>query len=178
VISDLNPDGATEYLVSVVINDDDVLPLTGESAMSYAAAVTRAATIAQHDAAVIKLLGRLGVSTAVAATMIVDLRDGREPLDPSTTYPLRYEPIVSATSFAPFVHVWLRDKRISQWTPEDCFQHAGHVMQSMTGVDLDTAFYRYLTEKIDLDPPTARAAVSGLGDERTGLADDERREKP
>jgi hypothetical protein len=171
VTSDLNPDGSTDYIVTVSANDDCALSLKADAAVRYCAAVTRAATIAQHDAAVLAQLTRVGISAESAGLTVVELRQDREPVADAATAPLRFEPIVSGSSGKPYVLVWAGAERISQWTPRDCFQHAGHVMQVLAGVDLDSAYFRYLVGTIGTDPQRARAAVHDLGSYRTGLRD-------
>jgi hypothetical protein len=172
VYSDLNPDGSASYIVTISASDDVALSLKADAAVRYVAAVYRAAVIALHDAAVFQqLTGPLGLDIELAGSMIIDMRKDREPVQVTATAPLKYEPVVSASSFKPYVHVWARDQRITQWTPADCFQHAGYVMQALAAVDLDSGYYRYLVHTVGLDEPRARAAVNDLGN--FGLRDDE-----
>lgn len=179
VTTDLNLDGTSTYTVTVSVNADLALSLQADKAVRYVAAVYRAAVIAQHDSAVIQQLsGRLGLDKSTAASTVVDLRQDREPVQNAATVPLRFEPIVSGSTLRPYVHVWAGKQHITQWTPEDCFQHASQVMQVLAGVDLDSAYCRYLTNKIGVDAATARAAVHDLGSYATGLRDDKPREAP
>lgn len=166
VISDVPANGSPNYIVTVQASNDIALSLNAKQAGRYANTVIRAAVIARHDAAVLRQLCARpggGVSREAAAQTIADLRRDRPPLQHGMTAPLTFEPIVSATSFAPYVHVSAGTHKIAQWTPDDCFQHAGHVLEVLAGVDLDSAYLRYLTRTIGLDEPTARAAVNGLG---------------
>jgi hypothetical protein len=173
VTSDVNPDGSASYIVTVSAGDDVALSLNADAAVRYVAAVHRASAIAQHDAAVLQQFsGKLGMDKRLASSVIMDLRKDREPVQNAATAPLRFEPIVAARNLAPYVHVWAGDERISQWTPGDCFQHAGHVMEVLAGVDLDAAFYRYLVHTLNIDEPMARAIVNDLGNYHTGLRDD------
>lgn len=173
VTSELNPDGSTGYIVTVSASDDIALSLKADAAVRYVATVTRAGVIARHDAAVIRqMIRRLGLSAYDAAMTVKDLRADREPLNDAATVPLIFTPIVSGTSFEPYVHVHAGEIAISQWTPQDCFQHAGHVLEALAGVDLDSAYYRYLTTTIGTDPARARAAVNDLGEQDTGLRSD------
>lgn len=172
VYSDVNPDGSASYIVTVTAGDDVALSLKADAAVRYVAAVYRAAVIAQHDAAVTQQLhGRLGLTLDVVARTVIDLRADREPSQESATTPLKFEPIVSGTSFAPYVHVWASGKRVAEWAPADCFQHAGQVMRVLAAVDLDSAYYRYPIHTIGIDEATARGAVEDLGNQDQKLRD-------
>jgi hypothetical protein len=178
VVSDVTTEGSSMYTVTVHAGPDTALTLKADAAVRYVAAVYRAAVIAQHDAAVIQQLLSLGCEEQAAASAVVDMREDREPLAVEATVPLRFEPIVAADGFKPFVIVSVRNKRVSQWTPEDCFQHGSQVMQVLAGVDLDAAYYRYLRFTVGLDERGARVAVHKLG-AFAGLADDgETRREP
>jgi hypothetical protein len=172
VTSDLNPDGSASYLVTVSATGDVALSLAADAAVRYVAAVFRAAVIAQHDAAVMAQLSALGLDKRTAGQAVVDMRQDREPVQDAATAPLRFEPIVSAFDGAPYVHVWAGKQAISQWTPDDCFQHASHVMEALAGVDLDSAYYRYLVGTINIDKALASAVVNDLGNYGTGLRND------
>jgi hypothetical protein len=164
VTSDINPDGSASYIVTVSATNDVALSLRADDAVRYVAAVTRAAVIARHDAAVVnQLRGPIGLDPKDAGYTIVELRQDREPVQDDATAPMRFEPIISGSTFKPYVHVWAAGKRISQWTPEDCFEHAGYVMQTLAGADLDSAYYRYLTGVVGVPEQSARGAVADLG---------------
>lgn len=168
--SELNPDGSTDYIVTVTATDDCALSLKGDAAIRYCQAVTRAGVIAEHDAAVMAQLTRTLTITKIDAALTVgDLRQDREPVQDAATLPLRFEPIVSAGTGKPYVHLWANGERIAQATPGDCFRHAGQVMQVLAGVDLDSAYYRYLVGTIGIDGNRARQAVDDLGNYHTGL---------
>jgi hypothetical protein len=177
VISDCNPDGSASYIVTVQVNEDVALSLKADAAVRYVATVNRAAVIAKHDAGVMhQLSGVTGLTRRDAAMMVLELRKDREPLHDEDTAPLRYEPIVSGTTLEPFVQVYVGDQHITQWTPEDCFEHAGYVMQTLAGCDLDSAYLSHLKNTIGLDDQTARAAVNDLG--KHGLRDKPSGEQP
>lgn len=174
VYSDLTADGQSNYTVTVSADPDTVFSLKADAAMRYVAAVFRAATVAQHDAAVIHQLStKLGLDKKMAAMTIVDLRDDREPAAVEATAPLRFEAIVSNTTGRPYVHVSTRKKQLTQWTPEDCFHHGSAVLQVLAGVDLDSAYFRYLVNTVGIDAPRARAVVNDLGNCDFGLRDDD-----
>jgi len=169
VSSNFNWDGTANYVVTVSAGPDIALSLKAAAAVRYVATVVRAGVIAQHDAAVMKQLLARDLDIGTAASTIVDLRADREPLNTAATVPLRYAPIVAAHTFLPFVHVFAGKTQVTQWSPEECFQHAGHVMQALAGVDLDAAYYRYLMHTCGCDAKTSRAAVFDLSSYATGL---------
>lgn len=179
VTSDVNPDGSAGYIVTVSATDDVALSLKADAAVRYVATATRAAVIARHDAAVMhQLTTRFGLDPVTGAQAVADLRQDREPLNDAATAPLRFDPIVSGTTLRPYVHLWAGDTKISQWTPKDCLEHAGYVMEALAGADLDSAYYQYLRQTIGIDVQRARAVVAHLGDEDAGLSDPTPRRGP
>lgn len=173
VTSDANPDGSPSYIVTVSVSDDVALSLKADAAVRYVATVTRAAVLARHDAAVMRqLTGRIGLTVKDAGYTIAEMRQDREPVHDEHTAPLRFEPIVAARDLGPYVHVWAGDKRISQWEPDDCIEHASYVMQCLAGADLDSAYLLYLKRVIGVEDEVARAAVHALGTEVAGINDE------
>ena len=161
VVSDVAPDGT--YITTIHLSGDLAFTLTRDQASRYAAAVHTAATTAEHDAAVFAQLVDSGLPKAMAATVLSDLRDDRPPLE--TPGPLRYTPAVSGRTHAGFVDVTLTGHGsgtvVSQWTPTDCRQHAGHVLDVAAAVDLDAAYRRAMVG-LGLTDDRARALVGGL----------------
>jgi hypothetical protein len=162
VISDVHPDGS--YRTTIQFDQDTVLPLGAGHARRYAAAVVRYAAYAEHDAAVVRQMhGKLGLPLAEAAAVVAELRQQRAGEPPANdTAPLALEPGVSGRTGNAFLVVRVKGKVISQWTPDDARQHAVHVLDVLAGVDLDTAYYRYLHTNVGLGEPQARAAVGDL----------------
>lgn len=165
-------DGSPSYKVTISLGPSVIRSINAEEAVRYVAAVYRTAVIAEHDAAVMRQLnGKIGMPLELAGSVVMDLRADRDSVRDDATLPLRFDPIISARTFDPYVHVWMENERIAQWTPEDCFQHATQVMQVLSGADLDSAYLRYLVEKISLPRGYASQLVNDLGNYRTGLSE-------
>jgi hypothetical protein len=159
--SDLAADLRT-YITTVQTGHDTIRTLTPTDCLAWATTVLCAAMQAEHDALVLRqLTGPLGMPLKLAVTVIADLRADRPPLDDATTSPLHLEPGVN-TAREPFLAVHLGGKRVGQWTCEDARSHAQGILEVMAAVDLDAAFYRYLTGTLNLEPDQARAMVATL----------------
>jgi hypothetical protein len=169
VISDVAPDGT--YVTTVQAGDDLAVTLDRQRALAYAVALYTAVGYAEYDAAVLKQLTTLGVGERMAARCVADLRADRAPVDDAATAPLRFVPLVTAAR-EPALFVEVNRRRISQWTPADGRQHAGHVLDIVAAVDLDAAYLRFLRGPVALDDDRARAVVGTLGEHRIGGGSD------
>lgn len=169
VVSDVAPDGT--YVTTVQASSDLAVVLDRKRALDYAMTVYTAVAYAEYDAAVYQQMMSLGVGQQAAAQCIADLRADRAPLDDAATEPLRFVPLVTAAKQEPALYVEVNGRRISQWTPADARQHAGHVLDICAAVDLDAAYHRYLRGPLGLDDGRARAVVGALGEHRIGGTD-------
>lgn len=164
VVSDVAPDGT--YVATVQASDDVAVVLNRRRALAYAMALYTAVGYAEYDAAVIRQLTSIGISKQLAAQCVADLRADRAPIDDTATAPLRFVPLVTAAKGEPALFVEVNGRRVSQWTPAEGRQHAGHVLDISAAVDLDAAYFRFLRGPLRLDEGRARAVVSGLGEHR------------
>lgn len=170
VSSEVSAGGA--YVVGLNVGADRAWTLDEEGAVRYARAVLRVAHSADHDAAVISLLVKLGGQTEKAAKLVgYHLRPDRLPFDHDATKPLRFEPGVNQKS-RPFVKVILDGQQIGQLTPQEAIGHAVGVLEVVATVDLDAALYQLLVGQIHLDEATARAVVGDLARYRVLGTDD------
>lgn len=157
------------YIAAIHFTDDLSLPLDRDQAIAYAVAVIEVAGEAEHDAAVIAQLTDLSVEPEVAACVILELREAREPRQHrhgDATGPVEWTPIVSARNRAPYIQGHINGKPLTQWTPDDARGHALHVLEAALNAPLDTAYFRTLTTTIGLPSETARNAVHALRDHR------------
>lgn len=161
VLSDLAPDGRT-YIATVHLDDDTAVTLDRDRATAWATAVLAAAAEAEHDARVLRQLTEiLHTTTTEAVHVIGDLRSRRPPRTDATTAPLRLESGVTLEG-RPFLILAINGQRVGQWTCTDARGFAQHVLEVNSAVDLDTAYHRYLTEQLGLDPAQARDVITGL----------------
>lgn len=170
VSSEVSASGA--YVVGLNVGADRAWTLDEDGAVRYARAALRVAHSADHDAAVIRLLVKLGGQFEEAAKLVgYHLRPDRPPFDHDATKPLRFEPGVNPKG-RPFVKVILDGRLIGQLTPAEAIDHAVGVLEVVATVDLDAALYRLLVGQIHLDEDTARAIVGDLARYRVLGADD------
>jgi hypothetical protein len=163
VISDLASDEQT-YIPVVHYGKDVAFPLIGDKAIAYATTVFRAAETAEYDEAVfrqlLKILGEDKIH--LLASLMIELRASRQPLDNETTAPFAFEPFVSGITRKGGVYLSLHGERLAQWSVADAREHAGFVMQIHCGVDLDAGYCKLLTGSVGLDIATARRVVQDL----------------
>ena len=169
VVSDVASDGT--YVTTVQASADVAVVLDRKRAMDYVMAVYTAVGYAEYDAAVFRQLVSLGIGNLHAAGLVSDLRADRAPVDDAATDPLRFVPLVTAAKHEPGLFVEVAGRRISQWTPAEGRQHAGHVLDICVAVDLDAAYHRHLRGPLGLDDGRARAVVGSLGEHRIGGSD-------
>ncbi|MEU8279537.1 hypothetical protein ACFYOK_29525 [Microbispora bryophytorum] len=160
VQSDLLPDGT--YVAAVHYDDDRSRVLGRDAALRYAATVHDAATRAEHDAAVVAQMAKLGLPHATAAQALWDLRNDRPPLDDAAIAPLRLKPCVSAQRGVGYLEVQIGARLVGQWDPDDARDHAANVLTVLAAVDLDAAYRRYLMTTVELDAALAQDAVGDL----------------
>lgn len=166
VLSDLAPDGRT-YVATVQLDGDTARTLNRDEGYAWAATVLAAATRAEHDSLVLRQLHHaVGIPLHLAAASVNDLRADRPPLDDAATAPLRLTPGVNKDG-EPFLGVHINDTQVGQWTCEDARAHAAGIFEIAAAVDLDAAYFQYLTGTIDIDPARARDIVGSLSELRT-----------
>jgi len=161
-----DPDGKT-YLTVINVGDR-AWALTPAGALRYAAACCAAATVAEHESAVYRLLTiKTEMPPEVVGAVIGDLRADRPPPDDEATAPLRLAPGVSHRAGSPpFIALWLDDRQIGQWDPADARQHGMHVLEVTAGADLDAALHRYLVGTCEVPDGSARAMIEDLSNYR------------
>jgi hypothetical protein len=161
VLSDLAPDGES-YILSIQAGEDRIF--VPQDPVAYVLTVSRAIQYAAYDSAVTRqMMTVTGGKLELVGEIINDLRGDRPPVDDAATAPLTFDPIVSSTSFDPFIHVALDGKKIGQWTLTDATEHANWVSGTMAVVDLDAAYRRYLIGTLDVGRERACAVIDDLG---------------
>lgn len=161
VLSDVAPDGRT-YIVTVHLDGNTARTLDRDQGYAWASTVLAAATRAEHDAAVFRQLTRtVGLPQHLAASFLAGLRADRPELDADTTAPMRIEPGV-AVHGEPFLAVFINDTQVGQWTCADARSHATGILEVVTAVDLDAAYFRYMVSAMGTDATEARNIVSDL----------------
>jgi hypothetical protein len=160
VSSEVSAAGA--YVVGLNVGADRAWTLDEDGAVRYARAVLRVANSADHDAAVIKLLTKLGIPAEKAAKLVgYNLRPDRPPFDHAATKPLSFVPGVNQKG-EPFVKVLLDGRQIGQINAPETMEHAVAVLGVAATVDLDAALHRLLIGQVNLDDGRARAVVGDL----------------
>ena len=150
------------YIPTVVLGEDLAIPLPGAKAAAYANTVLNACAYAEYDAAVYAQLRGAGVDERLTATVLLDLRNDRPPLDQASTAPLAFDPLVTARDHTPAIHVSASGEKFCQWTTADARGHAMHVLDMATAVPLDAAYLRHLIGPVNLPAHVARAMVDDL----------------
>jgi hypothetical protein len=137
--------------------------------LAYAQALLRVTGIAEHDAAVLRQLIALGVEPEQAAELLAaDLRAARPAYDDAATTPLTFRPLVAALGMRPVVTIgWPPqpelDHHAAQMDAADGALHALAVLETLAGVDLDTAYYQMAVAKLGVSELRARALLDDLG---------------
>lgn len=163
VLSDLASDGRT-YITAVQLDADTVRRLDRDQAYAWARTALAAATRAEHDSLFMAQMTQdLGAPLETAGFHLAALRKERPPLDDAATAPLRLGPGVNRDG-VPFIAVFIKGTQVGQWTCADVRSHATAVLEVAEAVDLDAAYYRYLTGFVGLDSATARHTVAHLAD--------------
>ncbi len=165
VLSDLAPDGT--YIATVHLGDDTARTLNRDQAIAWASTVLAVAAQAEHDALVLRQLTDVGIRPHLAVSCIADLRADRPPLDRAATEPLRLTPGVNPRG-EPFIAVSVDGAELGQWECQDARSHAQGVLEVMATVDLDAAYFRYLTGVLRVDAGRARNIVGSLCELRGG----------
>jgi len=162
------PDLDGIYLVVLEIDDDTSHPLDADTAMAYARAVLCAVARAEHDAAVVSQMRKIGEGgregLQAAAELVGSIRGDRPPISWPT--PLELAPVVSTATGAPFLTVSIKVTAVGQWTMEDARGHALGVLEAVEAADLDAAYLRAL-RGLEIDEQRARAIVADLANHRT-----------
>lgn len=161
ILSDLAPDERT-YIVTVQLDGHTARTLDRDQGTAWARTVLDAAMRAEHDAHIIRELHHtVGMPLPLATSVVADLRADRPPLDDTTTAPMRLEGGVN-TLLEPFLAIHINDQHVGQWTCAEARFHAQGILDVITAVDLDAAYYRYLTGTLHIEPNQARNAVQAL----------------
>lgn len=152
---------------------EPVKTLNREQALLYVAEVSWALTCAQFDAAVLAQAMELDPEGGkhIGGVILTALRLDRRPPVPAVTAPLVFTPIVSGRDFAPRIN-GRYGKTQWTWDLDTARQHITHVLTVAAGVDLDTAYLRYLKHTMELDDRHARGWVDLLTQHIPGTVDD------
>lgn len=136
-----------------------------DRAVAYAAAFVRAAMEAEHDAAVVALLGdRVGMPQELVASFVNDLRLERRSED-GATEPLHLVPGVSLRDDDrphPFIAMHLDGEQVGQLTPAAAREHGLNTLAVLAAADLDDALRRFLVDRVHLDEARASAVIANL----------------
>lgn len=153
------PDG--RYAIATHAGEHEKLHSV-HSAIRWAMAFVHAGMQAKHDAALARLgQEEMGMSPALAAQLLADVREGRELPTPSRY--LQLTPGVSVFTGEPFVHAHLDGRLWTQLTPAQAADHALAVLQTIAAEDLDNRLVATLT-RVGIDPEKATSAVGLLAD--------------
>ena len=155
------PDGST-YVVTLEIGQDIAVILDHDRALAYAYEVLRAVVTAEYDAAVIAQLKDKGIPEATAVEVVRILRLDRPPPDDTATAPLMIFPGVSRQTRKPFLRIDIDDKQAGEWTLEDARSNALAVLEAHAIADLDSAYYRAMTNLVQVPPEIGRTMVGEL----------------
>lgn len=165
ILSDIAPGGRT-YVATVHLDGDTARTLNRDQGYAWAGTVLAAAAQAEHDALVLQqLAGVVGMPMELAVSCVADLRADRPPLDDTATAPMRLTPGVNKAG-EPFIGVHVNGTQVGQWTCQDARDHAQGVFEVSAAVDLDAAYYRYLTGPVRIEPDRARNIVGSLAELR------------
>jgi hypothetical protein len=171
VRTDLMPTG--QYATVVTLGGDHVWHLDRAAALEYAATCVAIATAAEHDTAVMRLLLSLDLPLPAAAEVLAGLRWHRSP----QVEVLRGLRLMAGVAFdgedavppvRPFIETHTPISKGQMDTPT-LRRHAGGVLSSIAGVELDTTLFGVLTSgSLGLERARARAVVAGLRDHWPG----------
>ena len=167
VESDRTPTGAYRATIHPTPDVSISIPLDYRRATAYALAVVTACEYADYDAAVIAQMRAAGLGLTDAAGYVAALREMRRPVADSDTTPLTYVPIVSQHDWRPYVHVYLHDEPLTQWTPDEARGHAMHVLSAVVAAHLDQRYYWHLI-RTGATPEQAAMTVHDLRRHRAG----------
>lgn len=134
-----------------------------DAALAYAAAFVAAATAAEHDTAVFRMMtDRMGLDPAVVVAVIGrDIRPDR-PTNADATRPVVLAPAVGQKG--PFVKLLLNEEQVGELTPADAREHALAVLDALAAGDLDSALRRVLVGPVGIDEARASAVIASLAD--------------
>lgn len=137
--------------------------LVPREALEYAAGFVAAATTAEHDTAVFRLLTeRVGIEPRQVAELIGrDLRPDRVDRSAATD-PIELRPAVG--QHGPFVGMWLDGQQVGELRPADAREHALAVLDTLAAADLDASLRRMLVGPLGLDEARASAVIRSLED--------------
>ena len=150
VRSDTMPDGS--YGVSFSIGPDLAWTLTAGVARRHALSCFAAATIAEHDAAVVALLRTIGIDDEGVGQALKDIRERRGLMPVSWPSPhLQWRPSVTLAG-KPFLLTTVDGATTGQCGPGEVRSHAVGVLAAITAVRLDTDL-RAVIRDLGLDQP-------------------------
>lgn len=171
VITEPLPDGEG-YMVTIQLNQDNVLSLTPDQATMWAKGFLTAAARAEYDTAVIRQLSaKLKISVQDAVRQVMTMRDDRPPVE--GVDPLTLEPGVAMDgtsedpTFRAFIAMYLPGrKKYGQVDPKGAREHALIVLESIAVAELDAAYKRSLIGQVGVAEGTARQVIHDLANFR------------
>jgi hypothetical protein len=159
VRADPTPLGAG-YMLTVEFTDDDVLPLSGADMLAYVATLSDALARAQYAEAVRRQLReQFTMREDMMMHTIIQLRDSWPDLRRFGRYEIR--PCVSMEGRTS-VDVWLGDRNLVQFSPDQLREHIAYVLRVYAWADLDSAYRRFLVGQVGIDQGAASLCVSTL----------------
>ncbi len=160
------PDENGRYHVYMETGPDQSIPLDADAAYGWAREVLSAVAQAEHDAAVIKQLRRVGTDVDSAAHLVADMRQDRAEHIPISVLPgFAIKPGVTREAKA-FLVIQRNGEPIGQWDMDDARAHALNVLEAIEVAPLDSAYVRILTSKVGISHEVAQTMVHALADER------------
>lgn len=159
----------TAYVATIHFTDDISYPFDPDGAVRYAQQLLKAWGEAEYDAAVYaQITKKLGMEQEQATRLLAKFRDGRPPVNDSTTAsPVALSPGVSLFTAKPFLRCEVGDLKW-QWDAADVHRHVQHVLEVVPVAALDTLYRKFLIE-MGIEPARALAVVEGLNEFREAL---------
>lgn len=157
-------DDADEYRMVVEVDKDTALTLTADEGMEWVKLMYRALAVAQHDRAVALQQADLGADVNMVASILTELRRGREPIV-MERLGVELKPIVAFRTgghLVPVVEIWKDGKGTGQWEEEAVGDHGQAILLCIASVPLDTAYLRFMRDTVNVPFGACTQVVAGL----------------
>jgi len=135
------------YVVGLVIDGNSVATITPPQMWGHVDIPMAAMARAKHDAARIHQAIQnleLQAHEGPMATLANRLRRGRRPLDPTATYPLRFEPVIDSRTGEGMVRVSLHTATVARWSPYQVEEYVRDLLTTQQRAEDDTLFREFL----------------------------------